>query len=293
MDKEKVLLDTDIGSDIDDAVCLAYLLAQKRCDLLGITTVSGEPVQRAKMASAQCLLAGRGDIPIIPGSPDSLLTTTLQPRCPQAEMLANWEHATEFPDISAVEFMRKTILANPCEVTLLAIGPMTNVGALLSLHPEVVPMLKRIVLMCGVFDHQRRGVSIREWNAMNDPHATAMVYRAHASVHRSVGLDVTTQVQLTASEVYERFSHPLLAPVKDFAQVWHRHSPILTFHDPLAAVSIFDEEVLGYTRGQITVETSSELLRGHTHLLRGEGPHEVALEVNADRFFHSYFSAFS
>ena len=68
----KVLLDTDIGSDIDDAVCLAYLLAQPECELLGITTVSGEPVQRAMIASAVCTLAGQ-QIPIYPGAADPLL----------------------------------------------------------------------------------------------------------------------------------------------------------------------------------------------------------------------------
>ena len=58
----KVLFDTDIGTDIDDAVCLAYLLAQPACELLGITTVSGEPTKRAMLASALCQAAGK-DIP--------------------------------------------------------------------------------------------------------------------------------------------------------------------------------------------------------------------------------------
>ena len=56
---KKVILDTDIGSDIDDAICLAYLLSQPECDLLGITTVSGEVRERAKLASALCKTAGR------------------------------------------------------------------------------------------------------------------------------------------------------------------------------------------------------------------------------------------
>ena len=68
----KVLLDTDIGSDIDDAICLAYLLAKPECELLGITTVSGEPEKRAMLASAICRTAGR-DIPIFPGAPLPLL----------------------------------------------------------------------------------------------------------------------------------------------------------------------------------------------------------------------------
>ena len=63
---QKIILDTDIGTDIDDAVCLAYLLANPQCELLGITTVTGEPEKRAMLASALCKVANR-DIPIYPG----------------------------------------------------------------------------------------------------------------------------------------------------------------------------------------------------------------------------------
>ena len=85
----KVILDTDIGSDIDDAVCLAYLLAQPECELLGITTVTGEPVARAKMASALCRVAGV-DIPIYPGAPDPLIVPPflLSEKMPQP--IPNW-----------------------------------------------------------------------------------------------------------------------------------------------------------------------------------------------------------
>ena len=68
-----VLLDTDIGSDIDDAVALAYLLKQPRCDLLGVTTVTGEPTKRAMLADAICQAAGRTDIPIHVGTEAPLL----------------------------------------------------------------------------------------------------------------------------------------------------------------------------------------------------------------------------
>ena len=69
MTKEKVILDTDIGSDIDDSVALAYLLMQEKCDLLGVTTVSGQPEKRAMMVSALLKVAGREDIPVFPGAP--------------------------------------------------------------------------------------------------------------------------------------------------------------------------------------------------------------------------------
>lgn len=92
----KILLDTDIGSDIDDAVCLAYLLAQPECDLLGITTVTGEPLLRARLASALCHAAGR-DIPIYPGAANPLIIAQRQTSATQAARLDRWSHTTDFP----------------------------------------------------------------------------------------------------------------------------------------------------------------------------------------------------
>src|SRR5881628_1059466 len=103
----KVILDTDIGSDIDDAVCLAYLLAQPRCELLGITTVTGQADKRAMLASALCKVAGK-DIPIFPGGEKPLLVPQKQPHAPQAEALSRWPHETKFPNGAAVEFLRQT-----------------------------------------------------------------------------------------------------------------------------------------------------------------------------------------
>src|SRR5512139_338244 len=107
----KVILDTDIGSDIDDAVALAYLLAQPGCELLGITTVSGEPVKRAQMASALCRVAGQ-DIPIFPGRAEPLLGPQQQPRAPQAVALERWPHRSDFASGEAIPFLRQTIRAH-------------------------------------------------------------------------------------------------------------------------------------------------------------------------------------
>jgi purine nucleosidase len=129
----KMLLDTDIGSDIDDAVCLAYLLAQPECELLGITTVTGEAAARASLASALCLVAGKS-IPIYPGREEPLLIAQQQPLAPQAAALSRWPHATDFPRGQAVEFLRQTIRRHPGEVVLLCIGPLTNVAEIGRAH---------------------------------------------------------------------------------------------------------------------------------------------------------------
>lgn len=293
MNKEKILFDTDIGSDIDDAVCLAYLLMQERCDLLGITTVSGESEKRARMASAICLAANRPDIPIYPGVEQPLLTPVKQPLAQQAAKLPNWKHEKSFESGKAIEFLRDSIEENPGEVTLLAVGPMTNAALLFAQHPGIAKKLKRIVLMNGSFLHKLGTAGINEWNSLNDPYATAIVYNATAPVHRSVGLDVTMQVQMDAKLVQQKFSHPVLEPVKDFAKVWFEERELMTFHDPLAGVSIFEEDLLGYQRGRVDIELASKPLLGMTHFTPDpSGPHEIASEVNAQRFFDAYFAVF-
>ncbi|MGD2174792.1 MAG: nucleoside hydrolase, partial [Candidatus Brocadiaceae bacterium] len=146
-DRVPVLLDTDIGSDIDDAVCLTYLLAEPRCDLLGVTTVTGEPGRRAMLADAICRAAGREDVPIYSGCDAPILFEQRQPEAPQAEVLPNWPHAEEFEPFGAVEFLRRTIREAPGEVTLLTIGPLTNIGLLFALDPEVPGKLRRLVMM--------------------------------------------------------------------------------------------------------------------------------------------------
>jgi len=287
----KVLLDTDIGSDIDDAICLAYLLAKPECELLGITTVSGEPEKRAMLASAICRAVGR-DIPIFPGAPQPLLIPPHQPLAQQATALEHWPHETRFPAGQAVSFLRDTIRSYPGEVSLLAIGPMTNVALLFTLDPEIPRLLKGLYMMIGAFTQGIAFAGMRyEWNALNDPHATAIVYKARPPVHRSVGLDVTLQVQMDAAEVRRRFQAPLLRPVLDMAEVWFKQRPEVTFHDPLAAVSLFDEQVCTYERGQVEVELVSGHLPGMTYFAKQDGgPHEVAMTVDADRFFQEYFA---
>jgi inosine-uridine nucleoside N-ribohydrolase len=309
----KLLLDTDIGSDIDDAVCLAYLLAQPACDLLGITTVTGEAVARARMASAMCRLAGR-DVPIYPGAERPLLAPQRQPAATQAAALAEWPHESGFPENEAVTFLRDAIRAAPGEVTLLAIGPLTNVALLFATYPDTPGLLKELMLMCGAFGTGSAPVTHAEWNARVDPHAAAIVYGTHGTrpvrrspgeavrptvaplsvgVHRSVGLDVTLQVQLSRDEAQRRFDHPLLRPVRDFAAIWFKERDRITFHDPLAAVALFDPAVAGFERGEVTVDLGEADELGRTGWRAdAAGPHEVASRVDPAAFFDRYFSVF-
>ena len=290
----KVLLDTDIGSDIDDAVCLAYLLKQPECELVGVTTVSGEPEKRAMLASALCMEAGV-DIPIFPGSPTPILGKQHQPQAPQAEALPRWKHRTEFPHAHALGFMRDVIRENPGEIVLLAIGPLTNIALLFCMDPEIPSLLKGLVLMCGVFKKNigHRGV---EWNAICDPYATAVVYDRSVPVHRTLGLDVTTEVVMDADEVRRRFNRGLLRPVLDFAEIWfeRRGTSHITFHDPLAGAVIFDETICTFVPSSVDVELQSMAFRGMTigTPVGPDGRHEIAFTVDKERFFDHFFGVF-
>ena len=285
-----VWLDTDIGSDIDDALALAYLLARNDVELLGISTVTEVGEERAKLASALCQIAGK-KVPIYPGLPLPLLVPPRQTTVPQAIALERWAHATGFPQNTAIDALRSAIRARPGEITLLAIGPMTNIGVLFALDPEIPSLLKELVLMCGAFDFPDRPDAV-EWNAINDPHATALIYRALAPRHVSFGLDVTKKVVLDRTEFETRIKTTELGRCTfDMAQAWFEKAPVVTFHDPLAAAAIFEPTLCGYVQGQVTTELENPQLLGKTHWTPGEnGPHEIAVAVDSPQFFDHFFA---
>ncbi len=296
-----ILLDTDIGSDIDDALALAYLLRQPRCELLGITTVSGEPEKRASLADAVCRAGGRDNIPIHAGTALPLLAAQNQPHAPQASALKSgaWPHR-EFGPNTAVSFLRETIHARPGEVTLLAIGPLTNIALLFALDPEVPRLIKEIALMGGWFFDRPQP----EWNIRCDPHAATMVFAAPVPRFTAVGIDVTQRCRMPADECRRRFAEAggPLAPVAAFAEVWFQDRPDITFHDPLAAALIFEPTLCACEPCQVSVELTSPQRTGQTYLdwsdrhTAGSSPnhpHQAAASVDSAAFFSHYFSVVS
>jgi inosine-uridine nucleoside N-ribohydrolase len=260
---EKVLLDTDIGTDVDDAVALAYLLAQPECELLGITTVTGEAGLRAALASVLCQAAGR-DIPIYPGEEVPLKVPQRQLQAQQAAALPRWPHQEDFPRGQAVDFMRRTIRAHPGEVTLCAIGPLTNIARLFSQDPQIPALLKGLVMMGGIFTPQPEGEKKTEWNAAGDPHATEIAYQARARLHRSLGLDVTQGVMLDADEVRRQFTAPLLHPV---GLCDYRQGTVAIDMDRWPGLTVFQPN-------------------------GPDSPHQVAASVDRERYFEHFFGAF-
>jgi purine nucleosidase len=288
-DKIPVLFDTDIGSDIDDAIALAYLLKQPRCELLGVTTVTGEPIVRAQLVDAVCTAFGRKEVQVYSGAGKPLLVPQGQPQVPQRTVLERWPHRDKFGPNMAVDFLRQTIRSRPGEITLLSVGPLTNVGLLFALDPEIPALLKRYVMMGGVFVN--RNSALAEWNALVDPHATAITFAARPPGTRAVGLDVTMKCRMPAAECLRRFSQGPLKIVAEMAEVWSHGSSNVIFHDPLAAVSVFEPDVCTWQAGLIEIELHSDRLRGLTYFNSGaeQKPHEVAVDVKPEEFFKHYF----
>lgn len=296
MDIVKVLLDTDIGSDVDDAICLAYLLGQPRCDLIGVTTVSGQPQVRAALAHAVCCAAGQAEVPVHAGTEDAIAASTPQTEVPQAEVLGRFDHRGpgEFAPNTAVTFLRDAIEAAPGDVTLLTIGPMTNAGLLFATYPDTARKLAGIAIMGGAYPMSPWVGGGHEWNSYCDPTAAAIVYRTPVASHRSVGLNVTTRCVLSTSESIARFQ--LLGGAWDvvaaMTELWGERSEMVRYHDPLAAAVVFRPDLCEWRRGRVSVELASRRYRGATAFdpePDATAPHEVATDVDPGGFFSELF----
>ena len=300
----KLLFDTDIGSDIDDAVALAYLLMQPSIDVLGITTVTGEARKRAALASRLLELAEQ-TVPVFPGFEAPREISTRQPIAQQAVKLSlaqllgtDQPHNPE----AAIDFMADSIRANPFEVTLLAVGPFTNVARLFEKYPGISRLIKSLVIMGGKYSDYPTPWGPSEWNGIIDPAATALMFAKAECPIRAFGLDITWQVSMDAQQVSRAFAtHPLLREVRRWSEVWFAERDALHFHDPLAALSLIDPSVCNYEQGQVAVDLSPGR-EGFTNFVAAKRQGttasdrqmvEVATSVNADQFFDQYFAPFT
>lgn len=289
--KHKLLLDTDIGGDLDDALALAYLLRQPRCELLGVTTVGGEAEKRAALASAICKAAGRADMPIHVGASAPILLDEKQPVAQQAEALSEqWPHLTFGLRNTAIGFLADTIRAYPHQITLLTIGPLTNIGLLFALEPDVVPLLAGMMVMGGSLLAES---AHDEWNIYCDPHAAAKVFGSGLPLI-SVGVDVTGPCRLEREDFYRRLRH--LGGPFDFvcamAEVFFRDTDAVVFHDPYAAALIFEPALCATRSMRLEVELYDKAHLGRTRAVAeaADRPHRVAFGGDPEAFFEHYFA---
>ena len=194
MEKEKIIIDTDPG--IDDAVALAIALFNESVDVKLITTVAGNVSLEKVTANALRLLTFWGKkIPVAKGAEKPLIEKFIDAAHIHGQSGMDGFDFPE-PDMSllvkehAVNKMREVIMAEKT-ITLVAIGPLTNVALLFALYPEVKRHISRIVLMGGSLTRGNKGV-MAEFNFATDPHAAKMVFDAGVPLVMA-GLDVGWQ----------------------------------------------------------------------------------------------------
>jgi purine nucleosidase len=272
-----LIFDTDIGSDIDDALTMVYLLGQQRCELLGVTTAYGDTLDRARLVSAICAAAGR-EVQIHPGSSELINGKIVTGRVPQAEILSQWPHRDDFEPDRAEEFILKTITSRPGQVTLLATGPLTNVARLFQRHPEAPMLLKSLTLMNGSFR-----IMYPEYNAILDPEATRIVYETETPEMTVIDFETSLKCQMWKKEARQRIRGGAFEPVAEMMEVFFRILPVVTFYDSIAAASIFEPGLVTFR------STTVKSRRGWTFPSRASGPHQVSVDVDAKRFKEHFF----
>jgi len=188
------------------------------------------------------------------------------------------------PQNTAVDFLRKTIRSRPGEIVLLSIGPLSNIGVLFALDPEIPHLLKRYVSMAGSYFGQ-----VPEWNCICDPMGTMATYK-RSTDHRLIGLDVTMRCQLPPEEVRKHFAKPPHDILLAMAEKWFEGAKQITFHDPLAAAVIFKPEICHFRSGHVVCPSEAGVVPGTTIFTEGPNPtHHAADDVNVAGFFQHYF----
>lgn len=232
--RSKVVLDTDIGTDIDDAWALGYLLKSPSLELLGVTVTDGDTAQRARLACKLLYRLGRTDVPVAVGRPT--------PAVPANRIDYQFTWAEDFRAFApvptpAADFLADVIHENPNQITLIAVGPLHNIGDLLRRHPDVVSLVKRVVLMSGsIGPNAASPTPFAEWNVkLAIPEAQA-VYSA-AWPLTIVPLDSTMYVRLEDQEreTLRNAGTPLVIALEALLRLWtDRPASRMTLHDQLA-----------------------------------------------------------
>jgi purine nucleosidase len=286
--KEKVIIDTDIGDDIDDAFAVALALRSPELQILGITTTFGDTEMRAKLLDRLLGEAGRADIPVAAGPPTSPKTAFTQLRYAQGGHFAKATH----PD--AVTFLLDQIRRNPGEITLVAIGPLVNVGAAIEKDPGAFRKLKRVVLMGGsiyrgygdIGSATPRGPE-PEWNIRNDIPSAQKLFAAGVPLF-VMPLD-STQLKMDATN--RNFLFRQGTPITDALTLlyheWGQETP--TLFDPMTITFILKPELCPVVPMLIRVDEKGDTRpvevpesQGFTHAANAQ----VCLKSNPDDFFH-------
>jgi len=299
-----VILDTDIGDDIDDAFALALALRSPELRLLGITTEYGDTELRAKLVdrflSAYCMDL----VPVVPGIPtphENVFTQAAYAKgsatgvgCEAPGNLEErWKeirHAdNERKHHDAGGFLLRQIRANPGQVTLIAIGPLFNVQAVIERDPETFRKLNRVVMMGGSIYRGYDGKNGEprpadaEWNISRDPAGLRALLGSGVPVFM-MPLD-STQIHLETEDREAIFSHgsPLTDQLTLLYHQWlagnEAHASAPTLFDPVAVAYAFHPELCPVTPMRLEVDD-----KGFTRPVDGPPNAQVCLESDEGRF---------
>jgi inosine-uridine nucleoside N-ribohydrolase len=277
-EKIPILLDTDIGSDVDDAFALALILESPEFDLLGVTTVSGHSEDRARLVAKLLEDAGRQDVPVVAGASGQFIPSF------QCRLAEGFKSPSLLP-VKAEDFLDSVINRNPGQVTLVAIGPLTNVAALLKKDPGAAKKIKQIVLMGGSVErgYAPNSPPEAEYNIRSDPGGAQAVFSSGVPL-LVVPLDVTAMLQLDADARHRIFTR--LTPVTNdltlLYHLWANETP--TLFDPMAVALMIDPTLCEVKSMAIVVDNE-----GFTRPAQGEPANAaVALHTDPAKFFQFY-----
>ena len=278
---EKIIIDTDIGDDVDDAFAVALALRSPELQILGITTSFGDTEGRAKIADRLLSEAGRLDIPVAAGASTKTNNPMSQRRYGDGGHFARGSHP------AAVDFILEDIRRDPGEITLVAIGPLVNVGALIDRDPQTFRKLKRVVIMGGSVDrgygdpYAAATPPQAEWNIMNDIPAAQKLFASGVRLY-VMPLDST---QLKLDEVKREFLFKQGTPLTDALTLlyhqWGQQTP--TLFDPMTIAFIEDPKLCPVQSMNIVVDEKGMTRRG-----TGAANAQVCLRSDPEAFFRFY-----
>ncbi len=282
---EKVIIDTDIGDDIDDAFAVALALRSPELQILGVTTTFGDTETRARLLDRFLAEAGHTEIPVAAGVPMPPRGTFTQRRYAESGRFAKPSH----PD--AVAFLLDQIRRNPGQITLIAIGPLMNVGAAIDKDPATFRKLKRVIMMGGSIKrgygdlgYGRPMPPQPEWNILNDIPSAQKLFAAGVPLF-VMPLDST---QLKMDEVKRAFLFSQGTPITDALTLlyhqWGQETP--TLFDPMTIAFLVNPTLCPVEPMHIRVDE-----KGFTRPDPGQPsapspPNiQVCLDSNPDAFF--------
>lgn len=290
----RVILDTDIGTDVDDCLALAFLLSSPEIQLDAVTCVYGDVTLRAKMVRKLLRLRGRDDVSIHLGVGKPLLG-----RVPVYWSGHEGVGLLDAPDdvplaitLPAVDYITHQVLAHPGEIHLVAIGPLTNVALAMLREPRLARSIGHLTIMGGA----GRGPGLldlpyAEHNIKCDPEAAHVVLTSGAPI-TLVPLDVTTRVRIRTEDTarIRQAGTPFQVAVAEQVDVYppFKARGWTHLHDPLAAASLVRPNLLGFESLHVDVELGGHHATGAT-LMRQPTPESpanarVALTVQTDEF---------